>query len=121
MFGIKDFAAVINPPHATILAVGAGLQQPVVKNGKIKAATVMTVTLSTDHPRSRWCIRCTIVTGFQRIYRKTQLACWYKSRVKQGIAFNSKFLSAFWQKVYVDIYLNQFTRIDDYFTKGEIT
>ena len=49
MFGIKDFAAVINPPHATILAVGAGLQQPVVKNGKIKPATVMTVTLSTDH------------------------------------------------------------------------
>ena len=49
MFGIKDFSAVINPPHATILAVGAGLQQPVVKEGKIKAATVMTVTLSTDH------------------------------------------------------------------------
>ena len=49
MFGIKDFAAVINPPHATILAVGAGLQQPVIKNGEVKAATVMTVTLSTDH------------------------------------------------------------------------
>ena len=49
MFGIKDFSAVINPPHATILAVGAGLQQPVVKNGELKVATVMTVTLSTDH------------------------------------------------------------------------
>ena len=49
MFGIKDFAAVINPPHATILAVGAGEQRAVVKNGEIKVANVMSVTLSTDH------------------------------------------------------------------------
>jgi pyruvate dehydrogenase E2 component (dihydrolipoamide acetyltransferase) len=49
MFGIKDFAAVINPPHATILAVGAGEQRPVVKNGALAIATVMSVTLSTDH------------------------------------------------------------------------
>jgi pyruvate dehydrogenase E2 component (dihydrolipoamide acetyltransferase) len=49
MFGIKDFSAVINPPHATILAVGAGEQRPVVKDGAVKIATVMSVTLSTDH------------------------------------------------------------------------
>jgi pyruvate dehydrogenase E2 component (dihydrolipoamide acetyltransferase) len=49
MFGIKDFSAVINPPHATILAVGAGEERAVVKNGEIKAATIMSVTLSTDH------------------------------------------------------------------------
>ncbi len=49
MFGIAEFAAVINPPHATILAVGAGEQRPVVRNGKIAIATQMTVTLSTDH------------------------------------------------------------------------
>jgi pyruvate dehydrogenase E2 component (dihydrolipoamide acetyltransferase) len=49
MFGVKDFAAVINPPHATILAVGAGEQRPVVKNGALAVATVMSVTLSTDH------------------------------------------------------------------------
>jgi pyruvate dehydrogenase E2 component (dihydrolipoamide acetyltransferase) len=49
MFGIKDFAAVINPPHATILAVGAGEQRAVVKNGAVTVATVMSVTLSTDH------------------------------------------------------------------------
>ncbi|RVC40295.1 pyruvate dehydrogenase complex dihydrolipoamide acetyltransferase, partial [Mesorhizobium sp. M4A.F.Ca.ET.090.04.2.1] len=49
MFGIKDFAAVINPPHATILAVGAGEQRAVVKNGEITIANVMSVTLSTDH------------------------------------------------------------------------
>jgi pyruvate dehydrogenase E2 component (dihydrolipoamide acetyltransferase) len=49
MFGIKDFYAVINPPHATILAVGTGEERPVVRNGKIEAAHVMTVGLSTDH------------------------------------------------------------------------
>jgi pyruvate dehydrogenase E2 component (dihydrolipoamide acetyltransferase) len=49
MFGIKNFTAVINPPHAAILAVGAGEQRPVVKNGALAVATVMTVTLSCDH------------------------------------------------------------------------
>ncbi|HEX2655197.1 MAG TPA: 2-oxo acid dehydrogenase subunit E2, partial [Xanthobacteraceae bacterium] len=49
MFGIKDFAAVINPPHATILAVGMGEERAVVKKGVISVATQMTVTLSTDH------------------------------------------------------------------------
>ncbi len=49
MFGVKDFSAVINPPHATILAVGAGEQRAVVKDGAVGVATVMSVTLSTDH------------------------------------------------------------------------
>ena len=49
MFGIKDFTAVINPPHSTILAVGAGEQRAVVKNGALAIATVMSVTLSCDH------------------------------------------------------------------------
>jgi pyruvate dehydrogenase E2 component (dihydrolipoamide acetyltransferase) len=49
MYGIKDFAAVINPPHATILAVGAGEERAIAKNGKIEAAWMMSVTLSTDH------------------------------------------------------------------------
>ena len=49
MFGIKDFSAVINPPHATILAVGAGEQRAVVRDGALQVATVMSVTLSTDH------------------------------------------------------------------------
>jgi pyruvate dehydrogenase E2 component (dihydrolipoamide acetyltransferase) len=49
MYGIKDFTAVINPPHATILAVGAGEERAVVKNGKIEAAHIMSVTLSCDH------------------------------------------------------------------------
>ena len=49
MYGIKDFTAVINPPQSTILAVGAGGERAVVKNGKIEAAHVMSVTLSCDH------------------------------------------------------------------------
>ena len=49
MFGIKDFLAVINPPQACILAVGAGEKRPVVKGDEIKIATVMSVSLSTDH------------------------------------------------------------------------
>ncbi|MGN6516715.1 MAG: pyruvate dehydrogenase complex dihydrolipoamide acetyltransferase, partial [Rhizomicrobium sp.] len=49
MFGIKDFTAVINPPQSAILAVGMGEQRPVVKDGILKTATMMTVTLSCDH------------------------------------------------------------------------
>ncbi|MDC1090906.1 pyruvate dehydrogenase complex dihydrolipoamide acetyltransferase [Emcibacteraceae bacterium] len=49
MMGVKNFDAVINPPQAAILAVGAGEQRPVVKNGELTVATVMTVTLSCDH------------------------------------------------------------------------
>jgi pyruvate dehydrogenase E2 component (dihydrolipoamide acetyltransferase) len=49
MFGIKDFAAVINPPQGCILAVGAGEQRPVVKDGALTIATVMSCTLSVDH------------------------------------------------------------------------
>jgi len=50
MFGIDNFDAIINPPHAAILAVGAGAKKPVVGNdGEIKVATVMSTTLSVDH------------------------------------------------------------------------
>ncbi|MBB1247633.1 pyruvate dehydrogenase complex dihydrolipoamide acetyltransferase [Rhizobium sp. G21] len=49
MMGVKNFAAVVNPPHATILAVGAGEERVVVKNKQMVIAQVMTVTLSTDH------------------------------------------------------------------------
>jgi len=49
MFGIPEFSAIINPPQSAILAVGAGEQRAVVKNGAIAIATIMTVTLSCDH------------------------------------------------------------------------
>ena len=49
MYGIKAFTAVINPPHAAILAVGAGEERAVAREGKVEAATIMTTTLSCDH------------------------------------------------------------------------
>jgi pyruvate dehydrogenase E2 component (dihydrolipoamide acetyltransferase) len=49
MYGIREFAAIINPPQACILAVGAGEKRPVVEGEAIVARTLMTVTLSTDH------------------------------------------------------------------------
>ena len=49
MYGVREFAAVINPPQGCILAVGAGEPRPVVKDGAVAIATVMTCTLSVDH------------------------------------------------------------------------
>lgn len=49
MMGVSNFAAVVNPPHATILAVGAGEKRVIVKNDEMVIAQMMTVTLSTDH------------------------------------------------------------------------
>ncbi len=49
MFGIREFAAIINPPQACILAVGAGEARAVVRNGQLAVATMMTCTLSVDH------------------------------------------------------------------------
>jgi pyruvate dehydrogenase E2 component (dihydrolipoamide acetyltransferase) len=49
MYGVREFAAVINPPQAGILAVGAGEQRPVVRDGALAIATIMSATLSTDH------------------------------------------------------------------------
>ena len=49
MYGVKEFAAIINPPQSCILAVGAGEQRPVVRDGALTTATMMSVTLSTDH------------------------------------------------------------------------
>ncbi|WP_156851268.1 pyruvate dehydrogenase complex dihydrolipoamide acetyltransferase [Bartonella refiksaydamii] len=49
MYGVKSFSAILNPPHATIFAIGAGEQQAVVKNSALAVATVMSVTISADH------------------------------------------------------------------------
>ncbi|CDX57559.1 Dihydrolipoyllysine-residue acetyltransferase component of pyruvate dehydrogenase complex [Mesorhizobium plurifarium] len=67
MFGIKDFAAVINPPHATILAAGAGEERAVVKKGEIKVATVMSVTLSTDHRAVDGALGAELLGAFKRM------------------------------------------------------
>jgi pyruvate dehydrogenase E2 component (dihydrolipoamide acetyltransferase) len=49
MFGIKEFSAVINPPQGAILAIGVGEQRPIVKDGALSVATMMSCTLSCDH------------------------------------------------------------------------
>ncbi len=49
MYGVRDFQAVINPPQASILAIGAGELRPVIKEGALASATMMTATLSIDH------------------------------------------------------------------------
>jgi pyruvate dehydrogenase E2 component (dihydrolipoamide acetyltransferase) len=83
MFGVKDFAAVINPPHATILAVGAGEERAVVEKGQIIAANIMSATLSTDHRavdgalgRNSW----RRSSGSSR----TRWACWFNENVNQS-------------------------------------
>ncbi len=70
MFGIKDFAAVINPPHATILAVGAGEERAVVRKGKVEVATVMTVTLSTDHRAVDGALGAQLLSAFRTLIEK---------------------------------------------------
>jgi pyruvate dehydrogenase E2 component (dihydrolipoamide acetyltransferase) len=67
MFGIKNFQAVINPPHATILAVGAGEQRVVVKKGAPEVATVMSVTLSTDHRAVDGALGAELISAFKTL------------------------------------------------------
>lgn len=49
MYGIDSFQAIVNPPQSCILAVGAGVEKPVIEHGEISVATIMNVTLSSDH------------------------------------------------------------------------
>ena len=70
MFGVKDFAAVINPPHATILAVGAGEERAVVRKGKVEVATLMTVTLSTDHRAVDGALGAELISAFKTLIEK---------------------------------------------------
>jgi pyruvate dehydrogenase E2 component (dihydrolipoamide acetyltransferase) len=67
MFGIKDFAAVINPPQGCILAVGAGEQRPVVKAGALAIATVMSVTLSVDHRAVDGAVGAEYLAAFKKL------------------------------------------------------
>jgi pyruvate dehydrogenase E2 component (dihydrolipoamide acetyltransferase) len=57
---------VINPPHATILAVGAGIQQPVARGGEVKVATIMNLTLSTDHRAVDGALGAELLAAFRR-------------------------------------------------------
>jgi pyruvate dehydrogenase E2 component (dihydrolipoamide acetyltransferase) len=67
MYGIKDFTAVINPPHGTILAVGSGEERAVVRNGKIEAAHIMSVTMSCDHRAVDGALGAELVGAFKSL------------------------------------------------------
>ena len=69
MYGIKDFTAVINPPHATILAVGAGEERAVVRNGKIEAAHIMSVTMSCDHRAVDGALGAELIGAFKSLIK----------------------------------------------------
>ncbi len=67
MYGIKDFTAVINPPHATILAVGTGEERAVVRDGKIVAAQMMSVTLGCDHRAVDGALGAVLIGAFKAL------------------------------------------------------
>jgi pyruvate dehydrogenase E2 component (dihydrolipoamide acetyltransferase) len=67
MYGIKDFTAVINPPQSTILAVGTGEERAVVRNGKIEAAHIMSVTLSCDHRSVDGALGAVLIGAFKAL------------------------------------------------------
>jgi len=67
MYGIKDFTAVINPPHATILAVGTSEERAVVRAGKIEIASIMSVTLSCDHRAIDGALGAELIGEFRRL------------------------------------------------------
>ncbi|MCZ2328592.1 pyruvate dehydrogenase complex dihydrolipoamide acetyltransferase [Bartonella sp. F02] len=66
MYGIKDFSAIINPPHATIFAIGAGERRAVVKNDSLAIATVMSVTLSVDHRAVDGALAAELIQTFKK-------------------------------------------------------
>jgi pyruvate dehydrogenase E2 component (dihydrolipoamide acetyltransferase) len=67
MYGVREFSAVINPPHGGILAVGAGEQRPVVKNGALTVATVMSCTLSCDHRAVDGAVGAQFLAAFKKL------------------------------------------------------
>jgi len=67
MYGIKNFTAVINPPHASILAVGAGEERAVVRDGKIVAAHIMSVTMSCDHRAVDGALGAVLIGAFKAL------------------------------------------------------
>lgn len=67
MYGINHFTAVINPPHASILAVGTSEERPVVRGGKIEIASIMSVTLSCDHRAIDGALGAELIGAFKQL------------------------------------------------------
>lgn len=73
MYGVKDFSAIINPPQACILAVGAGEERVVATNGTIEIANIMSVTLSTDHRAVDGALGAEWLASFKRLIEEPVL------------------------------------------------
>jgi pyruvate dehydrogenase E2 component (dihydrolipoamide acetyltransferase) len=67
MYGIKHFTAIINPPQATILAVGASEERAVARNGKIEAAHIMSATISCDHRAIDGALGAELIRAFKTL------------------------------------------------------
>ncbi|WP_042995359.1 pyruvate dehydrogenase complex dihydrolipoamide acetyltransferase [Bartonella quintana] len=67
MYGVKSFSAILNPPHATIFAIGAGEKRAVVKNDALGVATIMSVTLSADHRAVDGALAAELMRTFKKI------------------------------------------------------
>jgi pyruvate dehydrogenase E2 component (dihydrolipoamide acetyltransferase) len=66
MFGVSNFTSIINPPHASIVSIGAGIEKPVVKNGELKVGTVMTATFAFDHRVIDGALGAELASAFKR-------------------------------------------------------
>ena len=65
MFGVRDFTSIINPPHASIVSIGAGEKRPVVKDGELTVATLMTATFAFDHRVIDGAVGATLSASFK--------------------------------------------------------
>jgi pyruvate dehydrogenase E2 component (dihydrolipoamide acetyltransferase) len=70
MFGVSNFTSIINPPHASIVSIGAGVEKPVVRKGEIAIATVMTATFAFDHRVIDGALGAELAAAFQRHIEK---------------------------------------------------
>ena len=66
MFGVSSFTSIINPPHASIVSIGAGIEKPVVRDGKVEIATVMTATFAFDHRVIDGALGAELAVAFKR-------------------------------------------------------
>jgi pyruvate dehydrogenase E2 component (dihydrolipoamide acetyltransferase) len=71
MYGIRSFEAVINPPHATILAIGTGEKRPIVAGDKVEVATLMACTLSGDHRVVDGAVGAELLNAFKMLIEET--------------------------------------------------
>ncbi|WP_420838294.1 pyruvate dehydrogenase complex dihydrolipoamide acetyltransferase [Aquibium microcysteis] len=70
MFGVSNFTSIINPPHASIVSIGAGVEKPVVKKGAVAIATIMTATFAFDHRVIDGALGAELAAAFQRHIEK---------------------------------------------------